>query len=161
MAAGATISQTTNKWQATIKPTETASYTTTIKNLTDAPQELTVTRTQNNIPTGWSSYMKLGSTQLDPNTPSGNLTLPPGASIAVQLYVTGTTEKANGTVTLQFKAGATTLDQNHTTTTTTNEPSTGVDDAPVTGVGMSLSASLRTQPTPAPRSATRCCKAAR
>ena len=149
--AGATISQTTSKWQATIKPTETASYTTTIKNLTDAPQELTVTRTQNNIPTGWSSYMKLGSTQLDPNTPSGNLTLPPGASIAVQLYVTGTTEKANGTVTLQFKAGATTLDQNYTTTTTTNEPSTGVDDAPVTGVGMSLSASL---PNPANTSTT-------
>lgn len=140
--AGPIISQTTSKWQATIKPTETASYTTTIKNLTDAPQELTVTRTQNNIPSGWSSYMKLGSTQLDPNTPSGNVTLPPGASIAVQLYVNGATEKTNGTVTLQFQSGATTLDQNYITTTSESEPSTGVNDEPTTGVGMSLSANL-------------------
>ncbi|MCE7934936.1 MAG: T9SS C-terminal target domain-containing protein [Chlorobi bacterium CHB2] len=139
---GAIISQTTSKWQATIKPSETASYTTTIKNLTDAPQELAVTRTQNNLPTGWSSYMKLGSTQLDPGTSSGNITLPPGASIAVQLYVTGTTEKSNGTVTLQFQAGATTLNQSYTTTTTESEPSSGVNDQPTTGVGMTLSANL-------------------
>lgn len=148
---GPIISQTTNNFQATIQSGDMAKFRTVITNLTDIPQELVVTRTQNNIPSGWSSYMNIGSTQLAPNIASGSITVAPNTMIAVELYVTGTTEKSTGTVTLQFQAGGTTLAQNYVTTTIADEPSSSVNNQPTTGGGIHLSAS---RPNPAENSTT-------
>lgn len=143
---GPIISQTTNNSQATIQSGSMAKFRTVITNLTDIPQELVVTRTQNNIPSGWSSYMNIGSTQLAPNIASGSITIPPNTMIAVELYVTGTTESSTGTVTLQFQADETTLNQSYVTTTIASEPTSSVNNEPTTGHRMHLSVS-RPNPT--------------
>jgi len=134
---GATISATTTTSSKTIEPNTTATYETTIKNLTQDPQSLQVVRTQNTLPTGWTSSFKIGSTEYPADVSQATISLPPGASIQVLVNVTGATENETGTVKMQFDANGTTLDQTYTTTTSTSV--SGVNDPAVTGSSMSLS----------------------
>ncbi len=134
---GATISIATGTSAKTIEPMTTATYETTIQNLTDAPQMVHVTRKTNNVPTGWTSSFMVGATEYTDVT-TAMVSIPAGASIKVTVKVNGNTEKETGTISFEYEAGETILNQTYTTTTTELE-TTGVDE-PTTGLaGLSLS----------------------
>jgi hypothetical protein len=123
----------------TIPAHDTATYVTTVTNLTDQPLDLLVTRTQNDLPgSDWSSWFCVGSTCYQPDDITGSMTLTPAQAVPVKLYVQGgayITGKLVGDVTLSFAGASQSSSQKYTTTV---KNSSGVSMAAVAGNGLSI-----------------------
>ncbi len=134
--AGAPIAVTTDATQKMIAVEETATFTSTVTNRTDAPLDVTVTRTTNDMPASWTSRMCIGDQPcLDPSTDVSTFTIPAGDSMAVNVEILGGTADATGNVTLQFTTGSTSIDKSFSATTAAIS---SVDNSAVTGSTLAI-----------------------
>jgi hypothetical protein len=130
------LSLTTDKMSMTVKTQSEAVYTTSVKNLTNAPLTLEVQRTQNDIAGDWTAYFCIDSDCKGNDEHTGSATLQPGQTAAVKLHVnTGTVQGDKGEVSLRFIGGN--VDQT-IKYTTTNSTEAGVGMTAVAGNGLRL-----------------------
>jgi hypothetical protein len=133
----AVMSVSTDANSKTIKVEETAEFTSTVTNNTDEPLEVTVMRTKNDNPSGWTSQICVGEEPcLDPTADSKTFTIPANGSTDVKLKVFGGSASATSQVTLQFTSGTSTLSENYTTTTSA---ASSVNNPAVAGRNLSIS----------------------
>lgn len=117
---------------------DTAAFETTVKNNGTSPAQLTISRTQNQLPNNdWSSWFCVGDNCTSTEqTTLGPITVAPGETKTVTVHIKGATQ-GTGTVTLHFDGGnGNTSDQVYTATV---QSGSGVND-PVAGAsGLHLS----------------------
>jgi hypothetical protein len=108
--------------------------------MTNAPLDLLVSRTQNDLPGGdWSSWFCIGSSCYQPDDITGNMTLTPSQAVQVKLYVMGgayISGKLVGDVTLSYAGSSQTASKKYTTTLKAS--GAGVSVAAVAGNGLSI-----------------------
>lgn len=118
-----------------------AVLTTTVTNSTAAPVELTLTRTDNSIPSGWTSLFCLNGQCTTIPTSDGPVTytVPPGQSTQVSVKVMPSSA-GTGTVTLRVKTGNDNQTHDETYTVTATQGQNGVVDAVVGNAMMTVAA---------------------
>lgn len=98
---------------------ETATFNTTVTNVTSAPIEVSVDRMSNTLPSGeWSSQLCVGNDPCSPTTANKvQTTVLPNQTVIFRVKVVGGTPSAQGIVGIRVTAGDTTVDQTYTVNT--------------------------------------------
>jgi N-acetylneuraminic acid mutarotase len=120
-----------------VKPQDTAVFTTTVKNLTDAPLDLTLTRDWT-APSGeWLNWMTIGTEVKTFEENTAQKTLAPGETVTITIRtIGGFLVGSKGIAGITYTASGQTKDETYTTTVISG--GSGVAEAAVTGTTLTL-----------------------
>jgi hypothetical protein len=132
------LSLTTDKLSQTVPTLSEAVFTTVVKNLTNAPLTVDISRTLNEIANDWTAHFCIDNDCKGDNEHTGSVTLQPQQTASVTVHVnTGTVQGDKGEVSLRFAGGNVDQTIKYTTTNKTNT-SGSVGMTAVAGNGLRL-----------------------
>jgi N-acetylneuraminic acid mutarotase len=116
--AAATIAVTPDVATKNIAVGQTATFNTSVRNLTATALEVSVDRVSNTLPTGeWSSQLCINDDCVPATANKATTTIAPGETAVFKVKIVGGTASAQGVVGIRVTAGDTTVDQTYTAIT--------------------------------------------